>query len=188
MSANAQLDESESYKKYEDGVDAQPLTTDHMSYIKLLSWTYERAYRVPIYIINPADIADIVEDNIKLANQGERFNIEKVDNEIYKYFKEVAKIFNETLKDKTELPKIIDFLKQKGYINENVWKNLLDLLLILDGLSLQDEILNDDLKLLQEIAVDLRKEGFPRFNDSSNLLPLYIEMRHIKRLNGSSFY
>ena len=70
------------------------------------------------------------------------------------------------MNDESELPEIIDYLKQEGFINPDVWSKLLDLLLIIDGLKLQEEILAEDIKLLSEICEELEKIEISMTDDS----------------------
>jgi hypothetical protein len=155
-----------------DGIVPQPLIMVRISNITL-----------PIIDsslpVNPTEkIADIIENGIKLAeSRGYKECINEIDKAIFKYFRSVAGTFDKALTDETELPEIIDVLRKRGYISIDVWKKLLDLLLILDGLKMQDEILDQDLKLLREISEDWKRQKIEHLSDNGGNLPyFYVEV------------
>jgi len=114
------------------------------------------------------NIAYIIKDTLKQKEKPKYIIVRNLEDKIFEYFRNVAEYFKKPLKDKTELPKIIDVLMKEGHINEDSWKKLLDFLLRLDGLSLQDEIANKDIKLLNEYASDLEKAGALKIQIESN--------------------
>jgi len=81
-----------------------------------------------------------------------RSNIETLEAVVFENFKYTARAFNFVLEEESELPKIIDFLREEGVLDEDAWRKLLDFLLILDGLSTQDEIFDEDIELLNDFA------------------------------------
>jgi len=104
-------------------------------------------------LVDKFEIVRIVERGLKLAENGKRRGcISEIDNGLFKYFTKIADSLGKPLTDKARLPEFIDFLKEKGYINLDVWRKILDLLLVVDGLKMQDKILDQDLKLLRETA------------------------------------
>jgi len=141
-----------------------------------------------LHLVAPAEIADIIERGVSLAKSGNRKNcIEEIGRAIFEYFRDIADILNKALTDEKELPKIIDTLKNEGYIGKDVREKLLDFLLTLDGLRMQDEILDDDLDLLREISYDLKNQKISNFSDHGGNLPyLYADVTHIKALNGNT--
>jgi len=166
----------------QDGIMPQLLIMGHMSNV-----TLPTIDSISLSV-NPTEIVDIIENGIKLAESGRRQEcINKIDKAIFEYFRNVADIFNKALTDETELPEIIDALRKEGCISIDVWRKLLDLLLIIDGLKMQDEILDQDLKLLREISEDWKKQKISRLSDHGSNLPyFYAEVARIKALNSSS--
>jgi hypothetical protein len=157
---------------YRDGIVLPPLTMVPISNITL-------SIIDPSSLRDPPEeiIADIIGNCIKFAeSRGYKECINEIDKAIFKYFRSVAGIFDKALTDETELPEIIDILRKKGYISIDVWRKLLDLLLILDGLKMQDEILDQDLKPLREISEDLKRQKIEHRGDNGgNLLYFYAE-------------
>jgi hypothetical protein len=104
------------------------------------------------------EIARIIERGLKLAENSKRREcVSEIDNGLFKYFAKIANSLGKSLTDKARLPEFIDFLKEKGYINLDVWRKILDLLLVVDGLKMQDKIL--DLELLRDILDEWKEEA-----------------------------
>ena len=124
-------------------------------------------------------ITDILENNLKSIKSEKRVEIIKgISIDINKYILKLAETFNidRTLISEADLPKIIDELRIKGYITKDLWKKLLDLLLILDGLEIQEEILDEDIRDLYEISHDLKRLTPTYLDESSNLLYLQLDV------------
>ena len=166
----------------QDGIVPQPLIMGYMSNTAL-----PLINSISLSVV-PAEIAEIIESGIKLAESGKRQDgIKKINIDIFEYFRDVANLFNKALTNETELPEIIDALRKEGHISKDVWGKLLDLLLILDGLKMQDEILDGDLELLHEISDDLKKQKISHLSDhGGNLSYFYANVTRIKALNSTS--
>lgn len=181
MLANQQLVDPAKYSA-EDGIN------NPASSIKA-STVYKMPFTTPITNkVDTTSIASIIKESLKLAKSvGPQKFIEQVDKEIFECFKKIASVFNMTLANGTEIPEIIDSLKQNGRITEDVSAKLLDLLLIIDGLKFQNEILPEDIELLSNIAEDLEKAKIMYPEDYSSNFPYsYIHVARIKTLNGST--
>jgi len=108
--------------------------------------------------IDISAIASILREAIQSIKTGTSQQvIDQINKEIFKFFKKIANAFNKTLPDETEIPEIIDFLRQNGYITEKSSAKLLDLLLIIDGLKFQNEILDEDIELILKISDELEE-------------------------------
>lgn len=143
-----------------------------------------------IYKVDLSGIVSIIKENLKFFETvtPQEF-IKQIDKELFEYFKKIADVFNRTLSDETEIPEIIDFLRQNGHITDDISTKLLDLLLIIDGLKLQKNLREEDIELLASIADDLEKVKITYPEDYGNNLQhphSYINVARIKTLNSGT--
>jgi hypothetical protein len=138
-------------------------------------------------VVDPAKMVEIIEHGVSLAEGGKRREcINEIDEAIFNYFSKIANVLDRQLTDKGRLPEFIDFLKEKGYINLDVWRKILDLLLVVDGLKMQDEILDQDLELLRELSEEWREQKTLHYSDNDGTLP-YFEVIRIKESDSNLF-
>ena len=160
----------------EDGIISLPPSTEALPSYTLQSIT-PSTHKVDI-----TAIASILKESIQIAKTATAQQvIEYIDKKVFECFKRIASVFNKALANETEIPEIIDFLRQNGYITEKESAKLLDLLLIIDGLKLQSKILDEDVKLLSKIAEELEEVKILCLEEQDSNLPssyYYIKLAH----------
>jgi hypothetical protein len=137
--------------------------------------------------VDPARMAEIIEHGINLAESGKHQEcINEIDEAVFNYFTKIASSLGKRLTDKAKLPEFIDFLREKGYISVDVWRMILDLMLVIDGLKMQDELLDQDVELLRELSNEWREQK-TLYGDEGGNIP-YFELTRIKEFNSNSLH
>lgn len=123
--------------------------------------------------------------------------ITSINNYIFKNFNQIALLFQQTIHDETELPNVVNKLKENKLISENIFFEVLNTFLILDGLTSQVnmgeslskhdfELLANALLVFQEINIVISTtSAYPLQEENLTTLTFNVASRVIV---NSSFY
>lgn len=144
-----------------------------------------------------SDIPDIIKNVKNFVDSSKSMDAVKlINNYLFNNFKQIALLFQQTIHDETELPSVATKIMENKIISENTWFDIMNALLILDGLNSQvsvgESLSTQDFNLLansllkfQEISIVMSKVSAMPLQDNLAQFSLY----DISRVTGnSSFY